>query len=220
MWSSRCRCGDGGVQPYASCPRRQLSARPREDRDQRQGGKTVGPEILSAAENPTTACSASSAFRWGCTTSRATTPKTKWFNRWVRNAGTPPVIYDPMLMENSRLQMEKAMFNKGYMAARVEADTTSRGKRMDVVYRVQANEPHYIDDVNYQIGNDTLSRLIERRLSRHSALEEGRQFRPQRARRGAATHLRYFTAGRFLCLQQGVDYLHMPIRPTAPRRWT
>ena len=34
---------------------------------------------------------------------------------------------------------------------------------MDVVYRVQANEPHYIDDVNYQIGNDTLSRLIERR---------------------------------------------------------
>ena len=37
---------------------------------------------------------------------------TKWFNRWVRNAGTPPVIYDPMLMENSRLQMEKAMFNK------------------------------------------------------------------------------------------------------------
>lgn len=98
---------------------------------------------------------------------------TKWFNRWVRNAGTPPVIYDPLLMENSRLQMEKAMFNKGYMAARVEADTTSHGKRMDVVYRVSANEPHYIGDISYRIENDTLSRLIERRFSRHSLLKEG-----------------------------------------------
>ena len=101
---------------------------------------------------------------------------TKWFNRWVRNVGTPPVIYDPLLMENSRLQMEKAMYNKGYMAARVEADTTSHGKRMDVVYRVSANMPHYIDDINYQIDNDTLSRLIERRFSRHSLLKKGDNF--------------------------------------------
>ena len=33
---------------------------------------------------------------------------TKWYNRWVRNAGTPPIIYDPVLIENSRMQMEKA----------------------------------------------------------------------------------------------------------------
>lgn len=45
---------------------------------------------------------------------------TKWYNRWVRNAGTPPIIYDPVLIENSRMQMEKAMNNKGYMAARVD----------------------------------------------------------------------------------------------------
>ena len=101
---------------------------------------------------------------------------TKWFNRWVRKAGTPPVIYDPMLMENSRLQMEKAMFNKGYMAARVEADTASRGKRMDVVYRVSANTPHYIGDIDYDIANDTLSRLIERRFSNHSLLKKGDNF--------------------------------------------
>ena len=48
---------------------------------------------------------------------------TKWYNRWVRNAGTPPIIYDPVLKENSRMLMEKAMNNKGYMAARVDVDT-------------------------------------------------------------------------------------------------
>lgn len=101
---------------------------------------------------------------------------TKWFNRWVRNAGTPPVIYDPLLMENSRLQMEKAMNNKGYMAARVEADTVSHGKRMDVVYRVSSNMPHYIDDIGYNIANDSLSRLIERQFARHSLLKKGDNF--------------------------------------------
>ena len=101
---------------------------------------------------------------------------TKWYNRWVRKAGTPPVIYDPELMENSRLQMERAMNNRGYMAARVEADTLSKGKRMDVTYRVSTHEPHYINDIDYLIPNDTISRLIERRYSAHSLLKKGANF--------------------------------------------
>lgn len=48
--------------------------------------------------------------------------------------------------------MEKAMNNKGYMAARVDVDTVSKGKRMDVFYRVSANTPHYIDDIDYRIS--------------------------------------------------------------------
>ena len=101
---------------------------------------------------------------------------TKWYNRWVRNAGTPPIIYDPVLIENSRMQMEKAMNNKGYMAARVDVDTVSKGKRMDVFYRVSANTPHYIDDIDYRISNDTISRLVERQYVSHSLLKKGSNF--------------------------------------------
>ena len=101
---------------------------------------------------------------------------TKWYNRWVRKAGSPPVIYDPELMENSRQQMERAMNNRGYMAARVEADILSKGKRMDGTYRVSTHEPHYIDDIDYLIPNDTISRLIERRYSAHSLLRKGANF--------------------------------------------
>ena len=101
---------------------------------------------------------------------------TKWYNRWVRNAGTPPVIYDPTLVENSRMQMEKAMNNKGYMAAKVEADTLSKGKRMNVYYRVSANKPHYIANMDYHIANDSIARLVGRRYIRHSLLKKGENF--------------------------------------------
>ena len=51
------------------------------------------------------------------------------------------------------------------MAARVDVDTVSKGKRMDVFYRVSANTPHYIDDIDYRISNDTISRLVERQYA-------------------------------------------------------
>lgn len=70
--------------------------------------------------------------------------------------------------------MEKAMNNKGYMAARVDVDTVSKGKRMDVFYRVSANTPHYIDDIDYRISNDTISRLVERQYASHSLLKKDR----------------------------------------------
>ena len=62
------------------------------------------------------------------------------------------------------------------MAARVDVDTVSKGKRMDVFYRVSANTPHYIDDIDYRISNDTISRLVERQYVSHSLLKKGSNF--------------------------------------------
>ncbi len=101
---------------------------------------------------------------------------TKWINRWIRNTGTPPVIYDSVLIENSRAQIEKAVNNKGYMAARVEVDTVIDGKRIDVTYRVKANKPHYLGNIHYSIPHDTISRIVERRLQPQSLLKKGANF--------------------------------------------
>ncbi len=102
---------------------------------------------------------------------------TKWYNRWIRKTGTPPVIYDSLLIENSRLQIEKEMKNKGYMEASVEADTSStKKKRMDVLFRIKANKPHYIHRIDYDIHNDTLAHLIEERYVTGSLLKEGDNF--------------------------------------------
>lgn len=75
---------------------------------------------------------------------------TKWYNRWLRNIGRPPVIYDADLTEASRRQLRQALVNKGYMDAVVEADTILRPdrKRASVTYRIHAGRPHVIKSLD------------------------------------------------------------------------
>lgn len=73
---------------------------------------------------------------------------TKWYNRWLRNLGEPPVIYSDRLTENSRRQLRLALVNRGYMDADVEVDTVhTRRKKIDVVYRITPGTPHRIASV-------------------------------------------------------------------------
>ncbi len=53
---------------------------------------------------------------------------TKWYNRWLRRIGQPPVIFSPELTAASQRQLQLAMINKGYMAATVEVDTVAAAK--------------------------------------------------------------------------------------------
>lgn len=87
---------------------------------------------------------------------------TNWFNKWVRRVGTAPVIYDQSLTDAGVKQLTTALVNKGYMGAKVWADTTSRKgkKKMDVTYNVELGKPHYVSSVSYNIPNDTLRQLI------------------------------------------------------------
>lgn len=87
---------------------------------------------------------------------------TKWYNRWLRRIGQPPVIYDSALTEASRNQLRLAMVNSGFSNATVEADTLSKpgSKRMDVVYRINAGDPLTVSDIRYNIPDSTLRRII------------------------------------------------------------
>ena len=58
---------------------------------------------------------------------------TKWYNKWLRRVGQPPVIYDPELTDASARQLRLALINRGYVDARVEADTISKpGKNVSM----------------------------------------------------------------------------------------
>ena len=63
---------------------------------------------------------------------------TKWYNRWVRKLGQPPVIYDAELTEQSVRQLRQALINKGYNDVTVEAVATPKTgkKKMNVNYIV------------------------------------------------------------------------------------
>ena len=47
---------------------------------------------------------------------------TKWYNRWLRRLGQPPVIYDSLLTELSARQLRQAVINRGFMSTQVSVD--------------------------------------------------------------------------------------------------
>lgn len=87
---------------------------------------------------------------------------TKWWNRWIRKLGEAPVIYDSALTDASRLQLEKALVNKGYLHPFVEVDTFARPdkKKIDVKYTVYPGTAHVIDTIIYDFPDDDIRELI------------------------------------------------------------
>lgn len=87
---------------------------------------------------------------------------TKWYNRWVRRMGQPPVIYEQDLTDASARQLHLAMINRGYLNAHVEVDTTIRTakRRIDVRYNIFTGEPHVIRSVTYDIPDSAVASVI------------------------------------------------------------
>ena len=86
---------------------------------------------------------------------------TKWYNRWLRRLGQPPVIYDPQLTDASCRQLQLALINNGYLDSEVIADTVSPGKkRMDIRYVITAGEPHRVSSISYSIDDPFVRRLV------------------------------------------------------------
>lgn len=89
---------------------------------------------------------------------------TKWWNRWVRKLGEPPVVFDYANTLSDAAQLRKAMVNAGFLKAGVKIDTISNSKKrkMKVEYTLNPGEPYIIRNINYVFPNDTLRNLIMR----------------------------------------------------------
>ncbi|MCM1033360.1 MAG: BamA/TamA family outer membrane protein [Odoribacter sp.] len=105
------------------------------------------------------------------------TDSTKWYNRWLRRIGQPPVIYDADLTDASRRQLRQALVNKGYMSASVEVDTLLQPdrKRASVTYRITTGEPHYVGSLHYNIADTAVNAIIMADTT-ISGIEEGMLF--------------------------------------------
>lgn len=87
---------------------------------------------------------------------------TKWYNRWARSMGQPPVIYQQSLTEASARQLQLAMVNRGYLSAAVNVDTVMRPdkKKINVKYNILTGEPHRISSVRYDIPDSAVAAAI------------------------------------------------------------
>ncbi len=103
------------------------------------------------------------------------TKDNRW-NRFMRKIGTPPVIYDSTLTEKSRTEIQKAMKNKGYIESEVNVDTVIKKRKISVTYKVKSNTPYRINNVTYNIPDDTIAKYSLRKDTSLNVLKKGARF--------------------------------------------
>ncbi|MDE6717374.1 MAG: BamA/TamA family outer membrane protein [Muribaculaceae bacterium] len=93
---------------------------------------------------------------------------TKWWNRWIRKLGEPPVVYDPANSVSDAEQLRKAMVNAGFLKASVDIDTVENAKKrkMKVIYNLHPGSPYVIRNIDYVFPNDTLRNIVMRDSNR------------------------------------------------------
>ncbi|MDR2887722.1 MAG: outer membrane protein assembly factor [Bacteroidales bacterium] len=83
----------------------------------------------------------------------------KGINRWLRNIGEGPAVFDPYAMSQSVEQIKSFAYSKGYFDAEV-ADTAETGRRRTVAqYSVNLKTPYTIRGISYDIADTNLKKL-------------------------------------------------------------
>ena len=87
---------------------------------------------------------------------------TKWWNRWIRKLGEPPVIYDSTLTATGSEQLLKAMVNKGFLEAEISTDTIINEKKRQIKleYTLTPGKPHIIKSIDYVFPDSSLRTLV------------------------------------------------------------
>ncbi len=98
------------------------------------------------------------------------------FKNWMKNTiGEPPVIYDPIMSENTVRQFEMYLHSKGYFNAEVDYKDEFRRRRAYVTYRVKGNEPYTINRIDYNILDPYLETFVHQDTI-HSLIEHGQRY--------------------------------------------
>lgn len=93
---------------------------------------------------------------------------TKWYNRLLRNLGEAPVIYDSTLTRQSVIQLQRSLENRGYLHAKVYADTVfnTQKRKAKVDYRIVPGQQYHITSIDYEFADSALRPVVMRDSAR------------------------------------------------------
>lgn len=100
---------------------------------------------------------------------------TKAINRFFRNIGDAPEIYDENIALKSQKEIEKAVQNMGYMGATVHLNKQPKKKKMKLSFEIKAGRPYMVRHIAYNIDDIRINEIIEED-SLQSLLYEGMPF--------------------------------------------
>lgn len=97
---------------------------------------------------------------------------TKFYNKFFRKIGDTPVIYNPDINERTRIEIEKAVQNSGYMSAKVIKDEHIKKNKIDIIYKIEAGKPYYIRNIVYDFEDLTINDIFQKNAN-NSFLRKG-----------------------------------------------
>ena len=85
--------------------------------------------------------------------------KEKGFNKWLRDIGEEPVIFDPYAAAKSAGQIKSYVSSKGYFDGKVSDTVETVKRRSTVYYNVDLTTPYTIRNFTYEIADSNLRKL-------------------------------------------------------------
>ena len=100
----------------------------------------------------------------------------KWINRTLKKMGEAPVIYDSLTAALTMGDLKVAMQNRGYMASTVTHTTAVEGKKLTDIYTLHPGKPYFIGNVDYDIQDSAIQRILAAQESSSWTLKPGNRF--------------------------------------------
>lgn len=88
---------------------------------------------------------------------------TRAFSRWLRKIGEAPVIYDSLLEESTREELERVLHNKGYYNGTVEVLRKEKKQKMRLTYVLEGNQPYVIGNYRIDLPSEAAMAIVEQR---------------------------------------------------------
>ena len=86
---------------------------------------------------------------------------TKRFNRFIRRLGEPPVIYDSVLSHKTRLNIQNATQNMGYLNAEVKLLEVTNKNRIGVRYYVLPHQRYKVSEIQTDIQDTAIAQELK-----------------------------------------------------------
>ena len=85
--------------------------------------------------------------------------KENWFNKWLRNIGEEPVIFDPFAAAKTKEQLKSYVASKGYFDARVTDTISTSRQKTDVYYNIELKPPYTVRNIYNEIADSNIRKL-------------------------------------------------------------
>jgi outer membrane protein assembly factor BamA len=101
--------------------------------------------------------------------------KDRWPNKWLREIGEEPVIFDPYAASKSTEQIKSYVASKGYFDGKVTDTVETEKRKSDVYYNVVLKTPYTIRNIYSEIADTNMKKLYDFD-SINSLIERGKPY--------------------------------------------